>query len=190
MQVNNYRNNNVSFGSKRIFPAHAKEMYTKKVLPAWFSRLKLSDPVDVAAMREIRSDWDYTTGDKHAQIICDLFRLGMPVYALELESPKSLSRKILCLAAIKRKESNLNLRYIQSSPESSYNTEYIRIYKGAGTAVMRGLVRIAKKAGVSLFKLSATQSSKDFYKKLGMVERNRHMTFNPEEMKQFLTNYR
>ena len=188
MQVNAYRSNQtrVSFSSERFFPVVVRDL---KGLPvkAWFSKLIISDTFDTKGMKKVNDIWTKEKGVYYADDIYKKFEEGKPVYAVELVSTEgTLYDRLLCIASIHKEKKTFKLDYIQSSTNSSFNSSNEkRQYKGAGTALMYGLVKIAEKGGSNLFKLfSATADS--FYEKLGMVENSAYMTFDRFEMIDFL----
>ena len=187
MQVNAYRpnQNQVSFSSTKISRTVVRDMNDMPV-KAWFSRLNFSDPVDKEAMEKAKVQWKRQQEWNYANDIYDEFKIGQPVYAIELDSANgSLSDRLLCLASTHLKNDTFKLYFLQASPNSSFKAlKEERKYKGAGTALMYGLVKIAELEKAKMFKLRS--DTDDFYRILGMVERNLHMTFNQHEMNDFL----
>ena len=71
-----------------------------------------------------------------------------------------------------------------ASPNSFFGTGEKKEYKGVGTALMCGLVKIAKLGGAKSFELYPVVD--DFYTRLGMEKRNDYMIFDRTEMIAFL----
>ena len=188
MQVNAYRpnQNQVSFSSIKISPTVVRDL---KGLPvkAWFSKLSLSDPLDAKVMKRVNDFWKEEKGIYFANDIYEKFKAGQPVYALELDSPEgSLYDKLLGLASPHIQNDTFVLDFLQSSPNSSFEAaKKNRKFKGAGTALMYGLVKIAEQEKAKLFKL-CSGAANAFYKTLGMKKENNLMTFNQSEMGDFL----
>ena len=187
MQLTGYKHtkNQVYFSSTKISRTVVRDMNDMPV-KAWFSRLNLSDLVDAAAMEKVKEKW---TEQKEVNFVNDIYKKfedKKPIYAIELDSPEgTLYDKLLCLSSSYAERDTFELDFIQASPNSSFSApKGNREYKGAGTALMYELVKIAKIEGSKLFELFPLAD--DFYKKLGMVERNLHMTFDRHEMGDFL----
>ena len=180
-----YTKNQVSFGSIKISPTVVRDMNDRPV-KAWFSRLNFSDPVDKEAMEKVKVQWKSQQEWNFANYIYKKFEDKKPIYAIELDSTNgSLSDKLLCLASSHKEKDTFELKCLLSSPNSSFEAPYdARKYKGAGTALIYGLVKIAKLEKATMFKLLSITD--DFYKKLGMAERSVYMTFDRHEMKDFL----
>ena len=180
-----YTKNQVSFGSIKISPTVVRDVNDMPV-KAWFSRLNFSDPVDKEAMEKVKVQWKRQQEWNYANDIYDEFKIGQPVYAIELDSANgSFSDRLLCLASSHVGNDTFRLYFLQASPNSSFKIpKENRKYKGAGTALMYELVKIAELEKAKMFKLLS--HTDDFYRKLGMVERNLHMTFDKSEMKDFL----
>lgn len=182
MQVNNYSHNQnpVSFGSKRIFPVIIRDMNNKPV-KAWFTRLNPSDSVDKEAIKRIDRHWGIYAG----YLYSDFINYKRPAYAIEKDSSEDLYNRFLCLATLKfqKKKNEVELLALQSAPISS-SKSYTRQYKGAGTALMYGIVRTIEKLKAQSFTLDSAADG--FYEKLGMVKREGCMTFIPDEMHNFI----
>ncbi|MEI8388938.1 MAG: hypothetical protein WCG23_03525 [bacterium] len=197
MQLTGYKHtkNQVSFGSYRFFPIVVKDMNNRHV-KAWFSQLNFSDPVDAAAMKKVKELWvkhyinkneisfiNYPYYDLKEYIYKE-FETRKSVFAIELDSDKNLFDKLLCLASAHKEKDTFKLDYIMASPNSFFGTGEKKEYKGVGTALMCGLVKIAKLGGAKSFELYPVVD--DFYTRLGMEKINDYMTFNRIEMIAFL----
>ena len=124
MQVNAYRSNQtrVSFSSERFFPVVVRDL---KGLPvkAWFSKLIISDTFDTKGMKKVNDIWTKEKGVYYADDIYKKFEEGKPVYAVELVSTEgTLYDRLLCIASIHKEKKTFKLDYIQSSPNSSFNS--------------------------------------------------------------------
>ena len=179
MQItdNNYNKNRIFFGSKRILPVIVRDINDKPV-KAWFSRLDFYNKADRAAMDQICKTWK---GSPFLAELCIAFENRNLVYAIETDS-----KKILSLAEVAHLGCSriFELYRILTSPDSRFRA-INRKFKGAGEALMYGLVRFAEKSA-TIFQVGATPSAKDFYESLDMVERDEKMTFNPDEMRDFI----
>jgi hypothetical protein len=198
MQINNYNynKNQVSFGSKRIFPVVVRDMNDMPV-KAWFSKLKLSDPVDMAALKRVDKEWQGQKGVLYADLsktfkVYETCKPELSLYAIELDSSGNLYDKLLCFANMGKGYLNsLYLSVLQAAPNSSFTAGNNRKYKGAGTALMYGLVRTTKKNKAEMLTLCGDEAF-DFYDKLGMIKRTvdpenpKMFTFLPDEMRNFI----
>jgi len=185
MQVNSYNNynkNQISFGSKRILPVIVKDMNNKPV-KAWFSRLRLSDPMDVDKMKKAQNWIDFN-------IYC-AFQDGKPIYAIEKDSPSSNSPgKLMCIATTKSIENSFYFDFIQSAPNCSSRSEEKRQFKGVGTALMYGLVRFAEKSKAKWFSLTSVAEANSFYQKMDMQKINGMWQFDEAGMHNFIKKQR
>ena len=189
MQLSGYKHtqSQISFSSDRFFPVVVRDMNNMPV-KAWFSQLNLSDPVDVAAMKTVKNSWTEKKGDAYTRNIYSQFEEGKPVYAVELDSKKgSLYDKLLGLASYHIEGNDtFKLDFLQASPNSSFKApKGNREYRGAGTALMYGLVKIAEIVESKLFKLYSATSD-NFYDRLKMEKRGIYMTYDRPEMGDFL----
>ncbi len=166
MQLNNHTNNKnkISFGSKKILPVFVRNMHEMPV-NAWFTRLRLSDPNDVATMEKIGREWKVGVhkGVFQGPYLNEKFKTGKSIYAIELNSSTTLYNNLLCVSALDVKK-DIFMHDLQASPNSCYEAGNNRKYKGVGTALMFGIVRIALKTKEKT--LQFLNANPDFYKSL------------------------
>jgi len=186
MQVNSYKSNNISFGSKKVFPVWIRDKDDKPI-QAWFTRFKQSDPNDRAALEKIVRKWDPNQGVYFALDILDEFNSGSKVYAIELNSKKKLPERVLCLGSgnYQNAREGLIVSRIQVSPKNLFISPK-RDYKKVGTAFMYGVIKMAGKLTSPCLRISS--SIDDFYEKLGMRQGGVYKVFNKSEMRKFLQN--
>jgi hypothetical protein len=138
-------------------------------------------------MEKVNKEWNYTKnkGVYLGVSLYDEFKNGNFIHAVELDSHKKLYDRLLCLSGSLKNTDDFILEHIQAAPNSSFEAGFNRKYKGAGTALMYGLIKTAQKTKAKMFKLFSLQDN--FYNKLGMIlNKDLDMTFNPAEMGNFL----
>lgn len=186
MQINSYSSNQnrPSFGRRPLFEAFVRG---KDDLPVKVVATELEES-DSAVLETLERNWHGYVYRIHKDFI-----KKEPVYAIELDRPnKSFSDNVLCLASATKKCDVFELNYLQTLPASCHGSDGIRDYKGAGAAMVYGLVKIAQEAQAKIFRVGSIASAVDFYEKHLKMVRNgtyndlTYMIFTQQGMNDFV----
>ncbi|MEI7475284.1 MAG: hypothetical protein WCK67_10965 [bacterium] len=167
----NFNQSNITFKSQKLFPVAVKDMADGYV-KGWITKLDPSDPEDSATMKKVGQEWRISKypGVVQGKILNNEFNSGHDCFAVELDSfKKSLYDKLLCLSSTEIKD-ELYLSCLQAAPNSTFEAGTNRKYKGAGTALMYGILNIALKTKDKICQFS--NANKPFYKSLNIPNTN------------------
>ena len=173
LKQNNYKYT-PTFHGQRLFPVPLLKIVDKKTrfnVPAYFTKL---DDKDTALMAEVCDVWENTN---YGKSICQNYFRKIRGYGLynkhdyfmvEIDSAISKEVGVKAIAEIKYSDNVIELNLLQSKSQLEKKPSI----KGAGTMLLYGLCKYAKKIKAKSIELySDTNDTDKWYTKLGFQEK-------------------